>query len=337
MGYIGNRIANSKQTHNGQKWYFDTLDELAKRYPYLSRSVIHETLRKLAVKTGPLITGNFNKNSYDRTTWYAFRDDQIQRHLAAEPLYFRVNEAEMHGVLAAVLLNNLRHWIRKNRVTDPCYEYHPLSPTKLAKLLPFSESAIKRALKYLASDEVGVLRFQRRSGGRDASEYAFADETELAMIEETRGSIPDEASGSNPDTEMHIPDMCGPIPDRTGSNQDMCGPFPDERGSIPDNNTILIETCLKTPCFKETNLKERSFQSGSVFDELSSNAVLHQNEVSTSVKPGNLFEETVAGNSEVVPKAIALSSSVSLPSANSAYPLSSPSPYLANRRKKGGD
>ena len=73
--------------HEGRTWTFQTLEDIAHHFPYLSTSSVFDTLEKLC--TGKqrksksedldfepvLMKGNFNKNAYDRTTWYAFVDE----------------------------------------------------------------------------------------------------------------------------------------------------------------------------------------------------------------------------------------------------------------------
>lgn len=68
---------------DGRTWTYQTLDEIAAHFPYLSRSQVSDIIEKLC--TGKqrkskkteldfepvLIKGNFNTSSYDRTTWYA--------------------------------------------------------------------------------------------------------------------------------------------------------------------------------------------------------------------------------------------------------------------------
>ena len=53
-------------------------------FPYLTGKQIRRALEEL-VKADIIITGNFNANSYDRTLWYAFKDESIflLRHLDA--------------------------------------------------------------------------------------------------------------------------------------------------------------------------------------------------------------------------------------------------------------
>jgi hypothetical protein len=73
-----------KNFHEGRTWTYQTLDEIAVRFPYLTKEEIRAILERLCTGRGRkskkdgkdfepvLIKGNFNKSAFDRTAWYAF-------------------------------------------------------------------------------------------------------------------------------------------------------------------------------------------------------------------------------------------------------------------------
>ena len=92
--------------------------------------------------------GDFNKKGYDRTCWYAFTDDNVRKPAqSSKPAYFQAEDAVKYGIVAAVLLGNLEHWIRENRKTDPAYTWHAMSPGELTKHLPFPKTTMQTALR----------------------------------------------------------------------------------------------------------------------------------------------------------------------------------------------
>jgi hypothetical protein len=146
LQYLAHHVSKSKHVHGGKKWFYKTLDDLAVVFPYLKRSTIHAILQKLAKENGPLVIGDYNKKGYDRTCWYAFRDDNLRKTAqSSKPLYFRVEDAAKYGIVAAVLLGNLEHWIRENRKQDPHYTWQQVLPGDLVEHLPFSKSTMQRA------------------------------------------------------------------------------------------------------------------------------------------------------------------------------------------------
>ena len=78
-----------RNLHDGRTWSYQTLDEIAAHFPYLSKSTIFEILERLCLGKGRrskkteldfepvLIKGNYNKTPFDRTTWYAFANEEM--------------------------------------------------------------------------------------------------------------------------------------------------------------------------------------------------------------------------------------------------------------------
>jgi hypothetical protein len=186
LGYVGFRISLSKNERDGKSWYYDTLDTIAQHYPYLGRSSMYEAIQRLTEKNGPLMVGHFNKRKGDKTNWYAFRNEDTAQLLKKKLLYFKVGDAELYGVPAAVLLNNLAYHINNQRRIMPNYRFQALSASKLADVLPFSRSTIQRALKRLVDE--GILLYRTTVDTTQPTEYCF---THAAALE-------DYLAGSNP-------------------------------------------------------------------------------------------------------------------------------------------
>ncbi len=62
--------ANEKNFFDGAYWTYSSVDGFAKIFDYLTAKQIRSALEKL-IETGYLVTGNYNKSTYDRTKWYA--------------------------------------------------------------------------------------------------------------------------------------------------------------------------------------------------------------------------------------------------------------------------
>ena len=61
--------------HQDRFWSFQTLDEICAHFPYFQRGQVERIINKL-VESDVLLKGNFNKKKYDRTVWYAFKDEE---------------------------------------------------------------------------------------------------------------------------------------------------------------------------------------------------------------------------------------------------------------------
>jgi hypothetical protein len=233
LQYLAHHVSKSKHVHGGRKWFYKTLDDLAVVFPYLKRSTIHAILQRLGKENGPLAIGDYNKKGYDRTCWYAFADDTVRKQAqSSKPVYFRVEDAVNYGIVAAVLLGNLVHWIRENRKSDPQYTWHQILPGDLVEHLPFSKSTMQRGLRALVNAK--VLKIKAVPGKGETAEYALVDETRLTDEEPGSGSKLDEG----------------------GSKLDMPGSKRDMGGSKLDNNTTLIDNLLKDDPLKDPSYVE---------------------------------------------------------------------------------
>ncbi len=156
LKFLAHKVRKSKKLHDGKKWHYDTLDELAKRFPYMSRSTLHEVLKRMA-KDGLVEIGNYNRRKYDRTQWFTVPEKYMDA-VEEDPRYFNVAVAESHGIAEAVLLANLDYWGRYkiwNTIQDI---WQPMIPSVLAEIIPFSKSAIRRALKHLQKTELIIQK-----------------------------------------------------------------------------------------------------------------------------------------------------------------------------------
>lgn len=75
--WIFTNRANGRNFHDRRTWTYNSLRGLAEIWPFWSMSHIWRTLDKL-VQRQVLVKGNYNKiRGYDRTTWYAFKDEEL--------------------------------------------------------------------------------------------------------------------------------------------------------------------------------------------------------------------------------------------------------------------
>ena len=68
--WIEKNEANDKHFYDGYYWTYNSRKAFVTQFPYLTERQIEYALRKL-IDEGYVITGNYNKASFDRTLWYA--------------------------------------------------------------------------------------------------------------------------------------------------------------------------------------------------------------------------------------------------------------------------
>lgn len=71
--WLDHNKANETNFHDGTYWTYNSVAAFKKLYPYISQSKIRRALKHLEDE-GIIITGNYNKVKFDRTTWYAFTE-----------------------------------------------------------------------------------------------------------------------------------------------------------------------------------------------------------------------------------------------------------------------
>lgn len=84
--YISVNKRSKKNFHDGKTWVYHTIDELASYFPYMTKDEVRTTVDRLCNgKTRkskgeneyqPILQkGNYNKTTFDHTTWYSFIEE----------------------------------------------------------------------------------------------------------------------------------------------------------------------------------------------------------------------------------------------------------------------
>ena len=69
--------ANNANFHDGLYWTYNSVRAWTVLFPYATTDQIRRAIDKLK-ETGAIVTGNFNKSSYDRTLWYSAQEDLLE-------------------------------------------------------------------------------------------------------------------------------------------------------------------------------------------------------------------------------------------------------------------
>ena len=72
--WVRNNRDNGKNFYDGKYWTYNSAEALTNQFPYWTRRQISGIIEKLE-KIGAIIKGNYNKNKFDRTSWYTLTDD----------------------------------------------------------------------------------------------------------------------------------------------------------------------------------------------------------------------------------------------------------------------
>jgi hypothetical protein len=71
--WIQKNIANNKHFYDGRYWTYNSIKSYTILFPYLTSKQIRKAVDD-CVRKKLIIKGNYNKKSYDKTSWYAFTE-----------------------------------------------------------------------------------------------------------------------------------------------------------------------------------------------------------------------------------------------------------------------
>lgn len=74
--WITQNLANNKHQHDGRTWTYNTQNAFTRLFPFWSRDQVKRVLNSL-INQGVLVTENYNKLSFDKTLWYAFKNENL--------------------------------------------------------------------------------------------------------------------------------------------------------------------------------------------------------------------------------------------------------------------
>ena len=75
--------ANGKHFYDGRTWTYNSVKAFAELFPFWKQGKVRQILDSLRDK-GVIVTGNYNKSTYDRTMWYAFKNESEWLNTFAE-------------------------------------------------------------------------------------------------------------------------------------------------------------------------------------------------------------------------------------------------------------
>lgn len=73
-GWLRHNAATGQNRHDGKTWTFNTRKAWQAQLPFLTEKQVRTALENLR-SSGVVVVGNYNKNPWDRTLWYALADE----------------------------------------------------------------------------------------------------------------------------------------------------------------------------------------------------------------------------------------------------------------------
>jgi hypothetical protein len=98
--WIGHNYANDLHFYDGKTWTYNSVEAFETLFPYLTYKQIRSSLDAL-ISMGVLLRGNYNRNPTDRTCWYAFSDDFLEKNPLPNRRKSAPKAPKKKGVLAS--------------------------------------------------------------------------------------------------------------------------------------------------------------------------------------------------------------------------------------------
>jgi hypothetical protein len=74
--WINHNAYNHRHCYEGKYWTYNTKEAFVKLFPFWTYSQVKNIIKKL-VQNGVLYVGNFNENSWDKTSWYTLDEEVV--------------------------------------------------------------------------------------------------------------------------------------------------------------------------------------------------------------------------------------------------------------------
>lgn len=170
---------------------------------------------------------------------------------------FDVDIAVQYGILEAVLLNNLWHWIKKNEANEVNFfegRYWTYNSTKAyARLFPYvSQKQIQRALSHLKEEDVLVTGNFNKSSYDRTLWYAFTDKG-MSIMRKEKMEMDKRENSISPNWEMENPFLGNGLVENV---QPIPNIKPNIKPNINFNSSSLYVSSSHNETEEEDNIKE---------------------------------------------------------------------------------
>ena len=129
--WISHNIANKANLHDGRTWTYNSLPALQVIFPFWTHKQLRRIIKSLLNKKA-IVTGNYNKAGYDRTTWYALNNEEaLQNNMCPNGQMEKPIRADGSAQMGAPIPDiNTDINTEENRSFD---DFWPFYPKKVAK------------------------------------------------------------------------------------------------------------------------------------------------------------------------------------------------------------
>ncbi|WP_423903001.1 hypothetical protein [Campylobacter showae] len=169
--WVKNNRDNNRNFYDGRYWTYNSAQALTEQFPYWTRRQISGLLEKLE-KMGAIIKGNYNKNKFDRSSWYALSDkfmyligaemDETNTEIIIgnnykpidKPNSFSAREKNQTSLNAPTLKENPNENFKNRPLNENQIGYGVEKPNPISKPTPEAKPSLVATKSNTASDYV---------------------------------------------------------------------------------------------------------------------------------------------------------------------------------------
>lgn len=143
-----------KNWKEGRYWTYQTFEDMHGHFPYWTVKQLRLIVSKL-MKMGILIKGNFNKNTFDRTSWYSIDYEKLNNELKNShcDVPKRANAAPIRANGSAQKGEPIPNNIYNNKTTSICADSVDAPKPKISRKKISQENKISRRKHVFTSKE----------------------------------------------------------------------------------------------------------------------------------------------------------------------------------------
>lgn len=188
--WIAKNKVNGKHHYDGRTWTYNSIKAFTELFPFWSERQIRRILKSL-IQQGALITGNYNKLPFDRTLWYALKDEEY--FLSFINIDFTKSEIDIlpNGKISndqMVISTNANGKISNDQTVKPIPDNKPDNkhtdnkPDIYSVYVDDSHPPKKKFLDHVLLTEEEHQKLKERLGEEKVSEYIEALNNYIAQI-----------------------------------------------------------------------------------------------------------------------------------------------------------
>ena len=174
---------------DGYYWVYNTYEDWANQFPFMSKSTIGRVLRNLE-KNKVIVVGNYNKLSFDKTKWYRIDYNELKKYESSasndgfvEPVSdvpkYNHDDAKLVSSTTSERVNNTIDYTKTSTDIKDIVEPKAQQPSPIPKIIEYLNTVANKKFKPNTSATTKLLN-ARLSDGYTLQEIKYVIDNKTA-------------------------------------------------------------------------------------------------------------------------------------------------------------